>query len=131
MLDRTNGPRYFLQLLADAIWEVRDRRPSDRLTMADVEAGRDEVDGQIQAFYRGRWRKATEAEQRILTAIAESGREEMTRAEIAAAMGVKSSDIGMARASLLGKGILTAPRHGVLAFNAPGFGAFILEESNG
>lgn len=46
-------------------------------------------------------------------------------------MGVKTTDISMARASLLGKGILTAPRYGVLAFNAPGFGEFILNELDG
>ncbi|WP_226347236.1 ATP-binding protein [Agilicoccus flavus] len=131
LVERSAGYPYFIQLYAHETWEVRERRPGDRVGVADVQAGIDAAAEQIETLYRGRWNRATPAERRILVAIAEGGREELTRGEIADRLGVKGGDLGMARASLLGKGLLAVPRHGVLAFNAPGFGDFILDEIDG
>lgn len=128
LLGETAGYPYFLQLYAHEVWNARPRRRGDRLGMDDLGDARETIAREVEMFYRGRWQRATAAEQRILEAIARSGRDELARGEIAKIMGVKSTDLSMARASLLGKGILAVPRRGVLAFNAPGFGDFILEE---
>lgn len=55
----------------------------------------------------------------------------MPRAEIAAAMGVKSTDLSMVRRSLMDKGLIDAPRYGQLAFTVPGFDAYIRQLRDG
>lgn len=131
LLELAGGYPYFVQLYADEAWHVANRRTGDEVRSADVIEGAEIADEQVRAFYRGRWSKATEAERRLLVALAETGGDRAPRAEIAEAMGVPSSDLSVARASLVAKGILIAPRRGVLAFTAPGFGRFILDETQG
>lgn len=131
VLERAAGYPYFLQLYAHEIWDAAPRRPGDRLGEADAAEGIAAAAGQIELFYRGRWNRATEAEQRLLVAIAESGKDEVSRTEIAEALGVATGDLSMPRASLLGKGLLAVPRRGMLALNAPGFAQFILDERDG
>ncbi len=131
LLELAGGYPYFVQLYADEAWNVANRHPGDEIRSADVAEGAEIADEQVRAFYRGRWSKATEAEKRLLVALAETGGDKAPRAEIAEAMGVPSSDLSVARAALVTKGILVAPRRGVLAFSAPGFGRFILDETQG
>ena len=102
-----------------------------RVRAAHALQGGDDAAEKVETFYRVRWNKTTPAERRLLIAIARSGAEEMKRADIARAMGVSTTDLSVARESLLGKGILAVPRHGWLAFNAPGFGAFVQNEIEG
>ncbi len=128
MLALSGGYPYFVQLYADEAWHARARYAGDVLTPDDVAAGCEMADDQVRAFYRGRWLRATEAERRVLIALARTGGDEATRSQIAEAMGVKSNDISMARASLVAKGLLVVARRGVLAFAAPGFGRYIVEE---
>lgn len=131
LLELAAGYPYFVQLYADEAWNVANRSEGDDIRSADVIEGAEVADEQVRAFYRGRWSKATEAEKRLLVALAETGGDKAPRAEIAEAMGVPSSDLSVARAALVAKGILIAPRRGVLAFTAPGFGRFILDETQG
>lgn len=131
LLTRASGYPYFIQLYAQEVWDVSRPRPGDCIEDEDVRAGIANSEPQVETFYRGRWNRATAKEREILLAIAQGGKEEMERKEIARRLHVKGSDLGMARASLLGKGLLAVPRRGVLSFNAPGFGQFILDEVEG
>lgn len=131
VVERSTGYPYFLQVYAQETWDASTRHPGDWIEEDDAVEGIEAADPQIETFYRGRWNRATAAEKRILVAIAQGGTDEMKRADIAERLGVKTGDIGMARASLLGKGLLAAPQRGVLALNAPGFGQFILDEIEG
>lgn len=131
VLSTSSGYPYFLQLYAHETWDSVARLEGDRISVADTRSGIDAAVPQIDTFYRGRWNKATPAEQKLLVAIARSGNEELRRGDLAERMGVATTDISMVRASLLGKGLITVPRHGWLAFNAPGFGNFILNEIEG
>jgi len=131
VLTRSGGYPYFVQLYGHEVWLSRERRSGDRIDLDDARSGVAAADEQVELFYRGRWNRATAAERRVLATIARSGLEEMSRAELAAALGMHSNDLSVARAALLGKGLLAVPRRGVLALNAPGFGQFILDETDG
>lgn len=131
LLELAGGYPYFVQLYADEAWNNANRVAGGEIRSEDVAEGAEVADEQVRAFYRGRWSKATDAEKRLLVALAETGGDKAPRAEIAETMGVPSSDLSVARAALVAKGILIAPRRGVLAFSAPGFGRFILDETQG
>ena len=47
------------------------------------------------------------------------------RRAIAEQLRVETTALSMARQSLLDKGILDAPAHGMLQFTVPGFGAYV------
>lgn len=80
------------------------------------------------SFFRARWQKATPAEMSFLQAMAAEGDEPVKRASIARAMGKQSDGLGVARRSLLDKGLIDTAGHGYLQFSAPGFARFIREE---
>lgn len=128
VVERAQGYPYFIQLYGDQVWHAAgDPEPGSVLTMEDVETAQHEVDVDLTALYRSRWSKATPREREILTAMAQAARPLVERKVIAASLGVESTALSMARRSLIDKGIVHAPKHGVLAFTVPGFGDYILE----
>jgi hypothetical protein len=68
---------------------------------------------------------ATDAEKALLLAMARNTDSEIERGAVAVEMGVGTEALGMARRSLISKGIIEAPRRGVLRFTIPGFAAYV------
>ena len=129
VLEKAHGYPHFLQLWAHAAWESAGfPDPGGTITLGAVEASEDEVLEQLDVFYRTRWGKATPAERELLRAIALQSSPAPRRADVAAAMGKPTTAISMARRSLMDKGILDSPARGLLAFTAPGFSSYILEQ---
>lgn len=61
----------------------------------------------------------------VLVAMAAHPGGPVPRRAIAASLGVESTALSMARQSLMHKGIVHAPEHGMLAFTVPGFGRYV------
>lgn len=126
---RAAGYPHFLQLFGHAAWEAAGNPdPGGRITAGAVMASEDEVNEQLDIFYRTRWGKATPAERELLRAIAAQPTRTPTRAAVAKTLGRPTTALSMARRSLMDKGILDSPSRGVLAFTAPGFSDYILDD---
>lgn len=132
VVERAQGYPYFIQLYGDEIWAAAGHPdPGSELTLEHVEAAQREVDIDLTELYRSRWAKAAPRERDVLTAMAKAGEPTVARKDIAAALGVSTGALGMARQSLLDKGIVDAPAHGHLTFTVPGFGRYVLDQTTG
>jgi hypothetical protein len=128
VIEVCGGSPFLLQLYADAAWQQAAPQPSGRIESAAVETGVAEAERLLwDGQYRGRWNRATPAEQRVLWAMAvtqdESG---VSRTDaIAGVIGRTSQQFSLARAKLIDKGLIEAVGHGQLAFTVPGFERFV------
>ena len=69
--------------------------------------------------------RATRSEQAYLKSMAVDGDDGSSSGEVAARLSRKPASLGPTRASLIAKGLVYAPEHGVIAFTVPGMAAFI------
>jgi hypothetical protein len=118
-----SGYPYFLQQFGQDTWNEASG-PAIALADARVGAarGRAALD---DGFFRARWDRATKAEQRYLRAMATDGDAGSPSGDVAARLGRSVTSFGPARASLIAKGLIFAPEHGVVAFTVPGMANFI------
>ena len=114
-----------LQTIGAATWDAAEPDDGDTITLADLKAGRTVSDAGLESMFRARWEVATAYERAFLQAMARHTDTETDRAAVAAALGVDTDALGMHRRSLISKGIIEAPRHGVLRFTIPGFAAYV------
>lgn len=127
VVERAQGYPYFIQLYGDEVWRAAGNPVAGaRLTIEHVATAQEQVNVDLTELYRTRWAKATARERDVLTAMASSGEGPVARADIARALGVPTTALSVARQSLLDKGIVDAPAHGMLEFTVPGFGAYVL-----
>ena len=87
-----------------------------------VARGTNELDNGV---FRVRWDRATRAEQLYLRAMAVDGDVGSSSSEVATRLSRKPTSLGPTRASLIARGLIYAPEHGVVAFTVPGMAAFI------
>lgn len=126
------GYPYFIQVIGDCAWESAGYPGAgSTIDIAQVRNALPRFEHMRNNFFRARWQKATEAEERLLTAMASLGDGPVKRGLIAEEMGKDSNAISMARRSLLDKGLIDTTGHGYLAFTAPGFAEFIRRETGG
>ncbi len=125
VVTESRGYPYLLQLLGNTTWDAASPASGTRLTLAHVKRGLPAARDQLDAMHRARWGAATRLEQRFLTAMADAGDGNVTRAEIAALMGVDSRKISVPRERLIDKGVIEPVGHGLVRFTLPGFGAFV------
>lgn len=114
-----------LQIIGAATWDAASPAEGDIITLAHVEAGRATSDADIASLFQARWDVATAAEKALLAAMARHTDSEINRGAVAAEMGVDTEALGMPRRSLIGKGIIEAPRRGMLRFTIPGFASYV------
>lgn len=120
------GYPYLIQLIGDAAWSEAGRPdPGGTITAADVEAGREAMEADMEALFRARWANATAGERDFMAAMASLGDEAVRRSAIAAALGVSSESLSVHRARLIDKGFVQAVGRGALEFTIPGFAGFI------
>jgi len=123
VVEETSGYPYFLQQFGQTTW---NDAPGPRLTLVDARLGA--VRGRAaldDGFFRSRWDRATRSEQQYLRAMAADGDRGSASGRIAVRLGRRPSSFGPARASLIAKGLVYAPEHGVVAFTVPGMADFI------
>ena len=129
LVDVAAGYPYFLQQFGQETWNVATA-PSITLSDAQVgaAAGRAALDS---GFFRSRWDRATRAEQAYLRAMADDGQVGSSSREVADRLARAPSSLGPARASLITKGLVYAPEHGVVAFTVPNMAEFIRRQAMG
>lgn len=125
IVDESRGYPYLLQLLGSTTWEAAAPDDGARLTLTAVKRGLPVARDQIAAMHRARWGAASQSEQRFLAAMAAAGDGNVTRAAIAAGLGVDSRAISVPRERLIEKGVIEPVGHGLVRFTLPGFGAFV------
>lgn len=127
---RADGYPQALQVIGAAAWETARPEAGGEITLSDVERSSSEVDAQMGSMFGARWDVATGYERRLMRAMAELEGDVVARRDIAERMGVRSSDLGVARASLISKGIIEPAGHGSLRFTIPGFDAFVRDRGD-
>jgi len=123
IVQETSGYPYFLQQFGQDTW---NEASGLAITIADARVGAARGRAALDdGFFRARWDRATRAEQRYLRAMAADGDVGSASGEVAARLGRGANSFGPARASLISKGLIYAPEHGVVAFTVPGMAGFI------
>jgi hypothetical protein len=120
----TGNYPYFLQELGYSVWPMADGAVVTEVDVADAlplyEARLDE------SFFRVRLERTTELERSYLRAMAEFGSRPCVAAEVAEKLGRSSQQVGATRATLVAKGLLYTPSHGLAAYTVPHFDKYLL-----
>ena len=120
----TGGYPYFLQELGYAVWPLAE---GNSIELADLERASPIYESKLDSsFFRVRLDRATELQRAYLRAMAGLGSDPQKAADVAEAMGRRSSQIAPTRAALIAMGLLYTPDHGFAAFTVPHFDQVIL-----
>ncbi|MDP3893624.1 ATP-binding protein [Nocardioides sp.] len=124
-LEDADGYPQTLQIIGSATWEAARPEQGAILEVNNVILGRRAALAEMTSLFHTRWAVASEAEREFLTAMAQLPESMVSRAAIAAELGVDTDALGMTRRSLIGKGIIEAPQRGQLRFTIPGFAEYV------
>jgi hypothetical protein len=125
VLDESGGYPYFIQQFGKAVWDaaVGPRTIALEDATIGIAEGQQQLDN---GFYSSRWERASRAERAFLAAMADDDGTPSRIADVTARLGKASSRaIGPARSSLIAKGIVYAPEHGVVAYTVPGMADYV------
>lgn len=124
LLELSGNYPAFVQAYGKEVWNTAPRSP---IVLADVDAAEPIVRRKLdEEFFHSRFEKATPGERRYMSALADLGDGAQTTAAVAARLGYKSSSSGSVhRDSLIKKGLLYSPDHGLIDFTVPHFAAFM------
>jgi hypothetical protein len=124
VLERSSRYPYFLQVYGKRVW---DAAPASPITEADVEVVIPDVQEELDmGFFHVRWEKATRKERDYMAAMAALGDGAQTTSAIVERLGRKRlSDLSPQRDTLIKKGLIYSPDHGLVDFTAPLFADFI------
>jgi hypothetical protein len=122
---RTLGYPYFIQEYGKYAWNVADGTRVDRPDMARAaELAQHALD---DGFFLVRAERATEAERRMMRAMAGVGEPPYATRDVVRALGKRSaSQLSVQRDSLIRKGLVYSPRTGFLDFTVPMFADYLL-----
>ena len=123
IVGEAQGYPYFLQQFGQETW---NEAPEPPITLADARVGAARGHAALdEGFFRARWDRATRSEQQYLRALAVDGDNGGSSSEVAHRLTRPPASLGPARASLISKGLIYAPEHGIVAFTVPGMATFI------
>lgn len=123
IVKETSGYPYFLQQFGQETW---NEASGPAITLADARVGAARGRAALDdGFFRARWDRATRAEQKYLRAMAADEDAGSSSGDVAARLGRSVTSFGPVRASLISKGLIFAPEHGIVAFTVPGMADFI------
>lgn len=124
VVEECAGYPYFIQEYGRELWNEADSSP---IATRDVDAVKEIVgDSLARNFFGTRFQLATDAEQRYLAAMASLGAAPYRTADVARAYGAASQrGVSIHRDSLIGKGLIWAPRRGQLDFTVPLFADYL------
>ena len=123
MVLRTQGYPYFIQELGKHAWNCAASSP---ISAKDVKtAARSAIASLDSGFFAASLECLTPLEMRYLYAMVESGKPYRS-GNVSAAMQRGQTELAPVRASLMKKGVIYSPRHGVVAFAVPLFDEFLL-----
>ncbi len=123
VIDATRGYPFFLQEWAYNAWSVA-AGPS--ITLADVQRGEAIALPKLdEGFFAVRYNRCTPSEKRYLRAMAELGEGPYRTAAVATTLGRSTNRLGPWRDTLIKKGMIWSPEHGLIAFTVPLFDEFM------
>lgn len=124
ILERSGRYPYFLQVYGKRVWDAAAGSP---ITADDVEAVMPDVQEELDTgFFHVRWEKATAKERDYMRAMAALGDGTQATSAIVERLGRKSlSELSPQRDSLIKKGLIYAPDHGLVDFTAPLFADYV------
>ncbi len=131
VLRESSGYPYFLQQYGKTVWDAA--AGPETITLEDATMGIEEARRQLDiGFYSSRWERATKAERDFLTAMAPDEGEPSRMATVTERLGkTDSRSLGPARASLINKGIVYSPEHGMIAYTVPGMADYVRRRNEG
>ena len=119
----SGGYPYFLQQYGQDTW---NSATADPISFSDARVGAATGRAALDSgFFRARWDRTTPAEKLYLRAMAADGNDGSGSGEVASRLGRAPASFGPVRASLIAKGLVYAPEHGVIAYTVPGMASFI------
>jgi hypothetical protein len=123
--ERTLGYPYFIQEYGKYAWNVADGTRIERREMERAaELGQHALD---DGFFLVRAERATDAERRVMHAMASLGEPPYATRDVVHALGRRSaSQLSVQRESLIRKGLVYSPRTGFLDFTVPMFADYLL-----
>ncbi len=123
VVEATRGYPFFLQEWAYAAW---NEAPGPSITLADVRRGQAIAVPKLDdGFFAVRYNRCTPAEKRYLRAMAELGEGPYRTADVARTLGRENPRFGPTRDTLIKKGMIWSPDHGLIAFTVPLFDEFM------
>lgn len=126
---QSRGYPYFLQEWGYNAWNIcAGQQISAEDAQAATQTSIRKLDG---SFFRVRFDRLTPGERDYMRALAGLGAEPQRSADVAAGMGRKNQSVAPIRDSLIKKGMLYSPEHGMIAFTVPLFDEFMRREMPG
>lgn len=118
---------YFLQEYGQATWNAAE---GATLTYDDARVGAASGQAHLDAgFYRTRWERATPGQRAYLEAMAPDADGPSRSSQVAARLGKNPTGVGPIRDTLIKKGLIYAPEHGLVAYTVPGMATFIARQA--
>jgi hypothetical protein len=119
----SGGYPTFIQAYGREAWNVA---PGERISLADVRACEAIVQRKLDdEFFAVRFDKATPRERRYMAAMADIGDGPYRRSEVAERIGSTLTATSGVRDTLIKKGLIYSPDHGVVDFTVPHFAPFM------
>lgn len=123
---QTRGYPYFLQEWGYNAWNLAG---GATITGRDAKAATTQSIRKLdESFFRVRFDRLTPLERDYMRYLAELGEGPQRSSEVARAMDRSARSVGPTRDSLIKKGMIYAPKHGLVAFTVPLFDAFMRRE---
>jgi hypothetical protein len=114
---------YFIQEWGFHVWNSVPESPIQRAHVLDATPG---IIAHLDAnFFRVRFDRLTQLQQKYLRAMAELGPGPHQTGDIAATLGVEAAAVATVRQQLINKGMVWSQRHGETAFTVPLFSEFM------
>jgi hypothetical protein len=114
---------YFIQEWGFHVWNSVPESPIQRAHVQEATAG---IIAHLDAnFFRVRFDRLTQLQQKYLRAMAELGAGPHQTGDIAATLGVEAAAVATVRQQLINKGMVWSQRHGETAFTVPLFNDFM------
>jgi hypothetical protein len=114
---------YFIQEWGFHVWNSVPESPIQRAHVLDATPG---IIAHLDAnFFRVRFDRLTQLQQKYLRAMAELGPGPHQTGDIAATLGVEAAAVATVRQQLINKGMVWSQRHGETAFTVPRFNEFM------
>jgi AAA ATPase domain len=114
---------YFIQEWGFHVWNSVPASPIQRAHVLDATPG---IIAHLDAnFFRVRFDRLTQLQQKYLRAMAELGPGPLQTGDIAAMLGVEAAAVATVRQQLINKGMVWSQRHGETAFTVPLFNEFM------
>jgi type II secretory pathway predicted ATPase ExeA len=123
IVDLSDGFPFFVQTWAYHTWNTAHDEP---ISAADVERAAPHADHALDSsFFAARIARIPASEVAYVQGLASLGPGPHRSGEVAAAMGMQTSQVAAFRERLIGEGVIYAPRYGWIEFAIPHFDQFV------